>query len=100
MAMFEHYLKEMSATVNLKDSDYESFAKSTSGYTGSDIKIICKEASIIPIRHEILNNNNIDKIHVKPLTVSDVLMAIELTKPSTKYLAEKYRKWDKEFGCN
>ena len=44
--------EKTSATVTVrgKDLDYKAYASATGGYSGSDIKLVCKEAAMRPLR--------------------------------------------------
>ncbi|CAI9719130.1 katanin p60 ATPase-containing subunit A-like 2 [Octopus vulgaris] len=84
------------------DLDYDLLAEKTEGYSGSDIKLVCKEAAMRPMRKifDILENEKADKelnIQLDTLTTYDVEMALERTKPSARGLVEQYAAWQKEF---
>uniref|UniRef100_A0A0L8I185 AAA+ ATPase domain-containing protein n=2 Tax=Octopus bimaculoides TaxID=37653 RepID=A0A0L8I185_OCTBM len=84
------------------DLDYDLLAQKTEGYSGSDIKLVCKEAAMRPMRKifDILENNTADKelnIQLDTLTTYDVEMALERTKPSARGLVDQYAAWQKEF---
>lgn len=94
--MFKHYLIEFTSVQHLTEQDYEMFAEETSCYTGSDIKMICKEAAISLIREHIkgqLPNSP------RPIRVDDVINAIKTTKPPARNLEAKYFNWQEQFGC-
>lgn len=77
----------------------------TAGYSGSDIKLVCKEAAMRPIRKvfdklesiEGANSTELEGVTVEPITTEDVKAALSRTKPSAKLLAEKYVKWEREY---
>ncbi|KAI9012904.1 P-loop containing nucleoside triphosphate hydrolase protein [Gaertneriomyces semiglobifer] len=83
--------------------DYDLVAKQTEGYSGSDIKLVCKEAAMRPLR-AVFKGLDIDsglpeKITRQPVRQSDLEAAISTTKPSSsKALGDTYRKWQEEFG--
>ncbi|GAB1599823.1 katanin p60 ATPase-containing subunit A-like 2 [Argonauta hians] len=84
------------------DLDYLSLAKKTEGYSGSDIKLVCKEAAMRPMRKifKILENSTTESelnIKLDTLTTHDVEKALERTKPSAKGLVDQYAAWQKEF---
>ena len=77
----------------------------TEGYSGSDVKLVCKEAAMRPIRKvfdtlETLTNSSsgsLEGIVIEPVRTGDVEAAIASTKPSAKLLARKYIEWQKEY---
>lgn len=86
----------------LTDLDYDLLAKKTEGYSGSDIKLVCKEAAMRPVRKifNILENHTEgEDLHIKldTLTTADVLVALERTKPSARNLTGKYAAWQTEY---
>ncbi|TPX37185.1 hypothetical protein SmJEL517_g01070 [Synchytrium microbalum] len=109
--MFEHHLNSSmvdSAGRRLVDElDYEKLGSLTQGYSGSDIKLVCKEAAMRPLRavFDMLEkdggvDSNLPAADLrKPITMEDVLSALSCTRPaSDTLLGEKYRKWQREVG--
>ncbi len=77
----------------------------TEGYSGSDIRLVCKEAAMQPVRQVFDKLEEVEKdkdcleaIHMNPITTNDVKNAVIKTKPSAKLLAERYLKWQSEYG--
>lgn len=76
----------------------------TQGYSGSDIKLVCKEAAMQPVR-QVFNKlesmtedrATLESIVINPIRTSDVETAISRTKPSAKLLTERYLKWQAEY---
>lgn len=71
--------------------------ESSEGFTGADLKIACKEASMIEIRNKLQSDNKtIDKvIEVK---FDDLLSSIKQIKPSMVTSAAKHRQWHSNYG--
>ena len=46
--LFQNLLKNQK--INLSKNDLKKISEITEGYSGSDIKSLCKEASLLPIR--------------------------------------------------
>ncbi|KAH0627803.1 hypothetical protein JD844_008217, partial [Phrynosoma platyrhinos] len=74
------------------------------GYSGSDIKLVCKEAAMRPVRKifSALENHqpdtgNLPVIQLDTVTTEDFLDVITHTKPSAKNLSQKYTDWQREF---
>ncbi|MEE6507816.1 hypothetical protein FKM82_031118, partial [Ascaphus truei] len=106
-AMIQHWLPPVSNSggVELRtDLEYSMLGEETEGYSGSDIKLVCKEAAMRPVRKifNALENHQSDRkdlpaIRLDTVTSSDFLDVIAHTKPSAKSLMQKYVAWQKEF---
>ncbi|XP_029436370.1 katanin p60 ATPase-containing subunit A-like 2 isoform X2 [Rhinatrema bivittatum] len=106
-AMIRHWLPPVSNTggVELRtELEYSLLGEETDGYSGSDIKLVCKEAAMRPVRKifNALENHQSDGkdlpvIQLDTVTTSDFLEVIAHTKPSAKNLTDKYTAWQKEF---
>lgn len=67
------------------------------GFTGADLKIACKEASMIQIRNKLQSGNkSVDR--VTEVTFDDLLASIKQIKPSMMVSATKHRQWQSKFG--
>ncbi|KAJ3180457.1 Katanin p60 ATPase-containing subunit A-like 2 [Geranomyces variabilis] len=112
-AMFEAHLPESTeeapAALPVGKLDYEHLASITDGYSGSDIKLVCKEAAMRPIRKFFdlldtdedisVNKQIITQAQRAPVSQADVEAAIASTRPSSSNaLGEKYRQWQADFG--
>ncbi|NXG42656.1 KATL2 protein, partial [Psilopogon haemacephalus] len=105
--MIQHWLPPLSSSggVELRtDLDYSLLGQETDGYSGSDIKLVCKEAAMRPVRKifDALENHqrgssNLPTIRLDTITTADFLDAIAHTKPSAKNLCQKYTAWQREF---
>ncbi|NWH78968.1 KATL2 protein, partial [Piaya cayana] len=105
--MIQHWLPPLSNSggVELRtDLDYSLLGQETEGYSGSDIKLVCKEAAMRPVR-KIFNalenhepgNSNLPVIQLDTITTADFLDVITHAKPSAKNLSQKYTAWQREF---
>ncbi|XP_077319153.1 katanin p60 ATPase-containing subunit A-like 2 [Lithobates pipiens] len=105
--MIRHWLPPVSNTggVELRtELQYSTLGEETDGYSGSDIKLVCKEAAMRPVRkifdalekHQP-GNKDMPVIRLDTVTTSDFLEVLAHTKPSAKSLAQKYSDWQKEF---
>ena len=105
------------------DSDFENtlgydfMAQKTEGYSGADIRLVAKEAAMRPLRRlmsklESLNlgnnkaegNGSVSSTTLmdalEPIDMDDVLAALKCTKASTSVKANKYEKWQDEYGSS
>ncbi|XP_038646400.1 katanin p60 ATPase-containing subunit A-like 2 isoform X2 [Scyliorhinus canicula] len=106
-AMILHWLPPLSDSggVALRtELDYSLLGEETEGYSGSDIKLVCKEAAMRPVRKifDALENhqtgkNSLPIFHLETVTTNDVLDVIIHTKPSAKKLCQKYTAWQHEY---
>uniref|UniRef100_A0A8B9ITY9 Katanin p60 ATPase-containing subunit A-like 2 n=1 Tax=Amazona collaria TaxID=241587 RepID=A0A8B9ITY9_9PSIT len=105
--MIQHWLPPVSNSggVELKtDLDYSLLGQEMDGYSGSDIKLVCKEAAMRPVRkifdaleNHKPGNRNLPMIQLDTITTADFLDVITHTKPSAKNLSQKYTAWQREF---
>lgn len=71
------------------------------GYSGSDVKLVCKEAAMQPVRKVFDKlesmSSQLDQVYIDPIRTEDVKAAISRTKPSAKLLAQKYSEWQRHY---
>ncbi|RNA10244.1 katanin p60 ATPase-containing subunit A-like 2 isoform X7 [Brachionus plicatilis] len=88
------------------DLDYSRLAEITDGYSGSDIKLVCKEAAMKSVRKvfsalENLNEGDeLNQLILDPIRTEDVEAVLLSTKPSAKQFKNKYDAWRKEYESN
>eukprot|EP01080_Neovahlkampfia_damariscottae_P000925 gene925-9834_t len=85
--------------IKISKKELHEIADLTENYSGSDLKSLCKETSMIPIRElgNQIMNLTIDQI--RPIDVNDFYKSIKSIKPNTtKESIKKLDKWNKEFG--
>ncbi|XP_055305836.1 katanin p60 ATPase-containing subunit A-like 2 isoform X2 [Sitodiplosis mosellana] len=71
--------------------------EASDGFTGADLKIACKEASMIQIRNKLKSSNK--SIQIMPeITFDDLLASMRQVKPSMAASATKHRQWHTKFG--
>jgi len=89
--------------------DFDSLAKRTDGYSGSDLVLLCKEAAMRPVRRlmqrlmskDHREDEEVDsEVKLDPVVEADVMQALACTRPSaqSKFL-EKYGEWHRDFGA-
>ncbi|KAI4816807.1 hypothetical protein KUCAC02_009113 [Chaenocephalus aceratus] len=106
-AMISYWLPPLSCTggVELRtELEYETLAKGMEGYSGSDVKLVCKEAAMRPVRKifDALESHqdggsNMPVIQLETVTTADFLEVLTHTKPSARNLMDRYTAWDREY---
>jgi len=92
-----------------KDLKYEHFGTSLDGFSGSDIRLVCKEALMKGVRRaiSILENKNIKKdpsekyltdMQIEAVTNEDFQESLQKTRPASLYKESEYLKWMENFG--
>ena len=105
-------LQTMIPVAGTSGVDYSGLAQRLEGYSGSDLKLLCKEAAMKPIRRLMVKLENMDVNHTKnwhrpadpksmpppdPVTAQDFAEALANTKPAG-LPEEKYIQWFQEYG--
>jgi katanin p60 ATPase-containing subunit A1 len=85
--------------------DVESLAEKTEGYSGADISLICRDASLMSMRRAIEGKTpdqirNMPKEELEqPITLEDFTKSLNKTKPSVNPEdIKKFNKWSLEHG--
>lgn len=75
----------------------EQLIETSDGFTGADLKIACKEASMKQIRNRLQSNNKpVNELH--GVTFEDLLASIKQIQPSMIASATKHRQWQSKYG--
>ncbi|URE43284.1 Holliday junction DNA helicase ruvB N-terminus [Musa troglodytarum] len=109
-AMFEELLPSVPAKAEVP---YEYLVEKTEGYSGSDIRLVCKEAAMQPLRRlmsyledQQQQQEEDKKIHddelppVGPVTPEDIEVALKNTRPSAHLHAHRYHKFNEDYGSH
>ncbi|XP_061982973.1 uncharacterized protein LOC133702671 isoform X2 [Populus nigra] len=84
---------------------YDLLVERTEGFSGSDIRLLCKEAAMQPLRRimtlledreEIVPDDELPK--VGPLRSEDIETALNNTRPSAHLHAHRYEKFNSDYG--
>ncbi|XP_010279627.1 PREDICTED: katanin p60 ATPase-containing subunit A-like 2 isoform X2 [Nelumbo nucifera] len=101
-AMFEELLPSV---VGEDELSYDLLVERTEGYSGSDIRLVCKEAAMQPLRRlmiqledrqEVVPEEELPK--VGPVTQDDIEIALKNTRPSAHLHAHRYEKFNADYG--
>ncbi|KAJ8449922.1 hypothetical protein Cgig2_029284 [Carnegiea gigantea] len=101
-AMFEELLPSAPGDDQLP---YDLLVEKTEGYSGSDIRLVCKEAAMQPLRrlmavleekHEVIPEDELPS--VGPINHEDIEMALRNTRPSAHLHAHRYEKFNEDYG--
>nr|CAB3478341.1 unnamed protein product [Digitaria exilis] len=101
-AMFEELLP---ATSSKLEVPYNVLVEKTEGYSGSDIRLVCKEAAMQPLRrlmtvleasNELVPEEELPE--VGPLKPEDIELALRNTRPSAHLHAHRYEKFNQDYG--
>ncbi|CAK9034464.1 unnamed protein product [Durusdinium trenchii] len=103
--MLEHFLKE----IDLSDVDLAQLATRLERYSGADVQLVCREASMNPMRRlveglspsELVELRAEGKLSMENLSVSmsDFEDAIHRVQPSVSHSdTQRYLDWQKDFG--
>nr|XP_023027711.1 katanin p60 ATPase-containing subunit A-like 2 [Leptinotarsa decemlineata] len=98
--LIKHYLQH---PTDITNNDFQLLARRTENLSGSDIKTLCKEATMICVREKIseINSKGSHKtqMELRRVTLKDMERALETVKScsrETEY--EKYFEWNQNFG--
>ena len=92
-----------------EDIDTADLALKMEGFSGADVRIVCREAAMMPLRRLLVDktpekiksmraNGTLD---VPKVLESDLVAALFNTRPSvSKKDIERFISWDRAYGCN
>lgn len=89
------------ANNSLSKDHLNQLAKSTAGYSGADIKCLCQEAAMGPIRDISMKDlQDIEENEVRPVNYGDFETALKRVKATVDQSElDAYLQWDKTYGC-
>ncbi|XP_010924619.1 LOW QUALITY PROTEIN: uncharacterized protein [Elaeis guineensis] len=101
-AMFEELLPSVPGGAEIP---YDILVERTESYSGSDIRLVCKEAAMQPLRRlmTVLESRREqvpeDELpEVGPLKHEDIELALKNTRPSAHLHAYRYEKFNQDYG--
>ena len=87
-----------------EDVNIEAIAERLDGYSGADLRLVCKDASMMFVRKWMEGKSPEEMIKFREsgasnaiVTMEDFCKATEKSNPSVRN-AERYEKWATEFG--
>lgn len=97
--MLRRLLKEEKNELSLEQ--LKDLARSTEGYSGADMKALCSEAALGPIRgYSMSDLQSLRGNEVRPVNYQDFELALRRVKATVDHAElEAYFQWDKAFGC-
>ncbi|WOL08240.1 katanin p60 ATPase-containing subunit A-like 2 [Canna indica] len=101
-SMFEELLPSVPGEADVL---YDFLVEKSEGYSGSDIRLVCKEAAMQPLRRLMSYlDDQPEEIHeddlpaVGPVTPDDIEIALKNTRPSAHLHAHRYEKFNEDYG--
>lgn len=106
LRMIQHHLKAIHIS---EDIDFESLAERTEGYSGADVQMVCRDASMNPMRRLIAGRSPAELVQLRdegslspgsvPVEMSDLEAALASVKPSVAIGdTVRYADWARDFG--
>lgn len=100
--MFEELLPSIPGEYELP---YDLLVEKTEGYSGSDIRLVCKEAAMQPLRRLMAHLEDKEEVvpeeelpQIGPVTREDIETALRNTRPSAHLHAHRYDKFNSDYG--
>ncbi|OYT50502.1 AAA family ATPase [Candidatus Bathyarchaeota archaeon ex4484_135] len=82
-----------------EDVDLNELAELTVGYSGSDIRLVCREAAMEPVREVMSEGPPEGEVEIRPVCREDFVKALRKVKPMTKPSdVMRYLRWAEEYG--
>ncbi|KAH7373122.1 hypothetical protein KP509_17G038000 [Ceratopteris richardii] len=87
------------STFFLSCEDIECIAQNTDGYSSSDLRALCQEAAMVPIRELGSQINTVKADEVRSLRYADFELAMKSIRPSiSKDQLQHFEVWNQTFG--
>ena len=97
--LIKHLLSSQKCSLSVKD--FQHIVKATNGYSGSDLKAVCKDAALGPIRDLGAIIANVKAEDVRGINASDFQVALTRVRPSVSIKTIKdLIAWNEQFGVS
>jgi SpoVK/Ycf46/Vps4 family AAA+-type ATPase len=84
--------------LDMGEEEIDKLVNLTIGYSGADLKSLCSEAAMIPLRN-CMNIENLEVDQIRPLNVEDFKESLKNVKQTVNPGdLEKFMEWNKLFG--
>lgn len=84
---------------SLSTNDIDALARKTVDFSGSDMKALCREASLMPLRELGSRVSNVKASEVRACDRNDFEEALQIVRPSSnKKQLQELEAWNREFG--
>ncbi|KAG0601085.1 hypothetical protein M758_11G082800 [Ceratodon purpureus] len=83
---------------------WAAMVDSTKGFSGSDVRIVCKEAAMRPLRRILADldmqraDSDCPLPQLDPITPEDVMVALKSTRPTVHLQAARYAEFNNDLG--
>ncbi|CAB3398172.1 unnamed protein product [Caenorhabditis bovis] len=85
---------------SINEHELTKISEITEGYSGADMRQLCTEAAMGPIRDICEEIETIDKDDIRAVNLQDFIDAAMVVRPTVDELQlDAYQKWDQKFGC-
>jgi SpoVK/Ycf46/Vps4 family AAA+-type ATPase len=87
--------------IDISEEEIQELVSISKGYSGADLKSLCTEASLIPVREQIEAGNleTMSSDDIRAVALKDMVTSLQLVKPSVNQRdLAKYLEWNKDFG--
>ena len=90
-----------------QDVDEEELGRRSAGYSGADLQLACRDASMMPMRRAVEGKSPLEIVEMQSrgdleaeISAADFEAALARTQPSTNAQEQTmYEQWNEEFGC-
>lgn len=84
---------------NITDKEYSKLAKNTEGYSGSDLKNLCSDAAMGPVRELGKGAMDATAKELPPISYKHCRQALKSTSPSvSQEELQVYLEWNQTYG--
>ena len=93
-----HTLLQKNANT-LEESNVQSIVQRTAGFSGADLRNLCTEAAMGPIRDSVRSISSINEADLPPISSNHFELALSSVKPTVSESdLDAYISWNNDFG--